>query len=124
MLFHFHLFKNAGTSLDSIMKVKARNPEMSSTKKGNDWYFGMKARIGVDVDSGVTHSLETSTAKVHDSQVWDDLLHDEVNALGLIPVSASDEFWPVEKFPQAWSAKIAQWRNSDGRPLTATSTLI
>jgi IS5 family transposase len=48
-------------------KSKVRGPEMSSTKKGNDWYFGMKAKIGVDVGSGVTHSLETSTAKMHDS---------------------------------------------------------
>jgi len=56
-------------------KAKARDPEMSSTKKGNDWYFGMKAHIGVDVDSGTTHSLETSTARLHDSQVWDELLH-------------------------------------------------
>jgi IS5 family transposase len=58
-------------------KSKVRDPEMSSTKKGNDWYFGMKAHIGVDVDSGVTHSLDTSTAKLHDSQVWDELLHGE-----------------------------------------------
>ena len=58
-------------------KSGARDPEMSSTKKGNDWYFGMKAHIGVDADSGVTHSLETSTAKLHDSQVWDALLHGE-----------------------------------------------
>ena len=50
-------------------KARARDPEMSSTKKGNDWYFGMKAHIGVDADSGVTHSLDTSTAKLHDSQV-------------------------------------------------------
>ena len=56
-------------------KSGARDPEMSSTKKGNDWYFGMKAHIGVDLDSGVVHSLDTSTAKLHDSQVWDDLLH-------------------------------------------------
>jgi IS5 family transposase len=56
-------------------KAGARDPEMSSTKKGNDWYFGMKAHIGVDADSGVVHSLDTSTAKLHDSQVWDDLLH-------------------------------------------------
>ena len=54
---------------------------MSSTKKGNDWYFGMKAHIGVDADSGVTHSLETSTAKLHDSQVWDELLHGEETEL-------------------------------------------
>jgi IS5 family transposase len=58
-------------------KAGARDPEMSSTKKGNDWYFGMKAHIGVDVDSGVTHSLETSTARVHDSRIWDELLHGE-----------------------------------------------
>ena len=51
------------------------DPDMSSTKKGNDWYFGMKAHIGVDADSGIVHSLETTTAKVHDSRVWDDLLH-------------------------------------------------
>jgi len=69
-------------------KSGARDPEMSSTKKGNDWYFGpplvvceqttagqRKAHIGVDANTGVTHSLETSTAKLHDSQVWDELLH-------------------------------------------------
>lgn len=58
-------------------KAGRRDPEMSSTKKGNDWYFGMKAHIGVDVDSGTVHSLDTSTVKVHDSRVWDDLLHGE-----------------------------------------------
>src|SRR6056297_3811130 len=57
--------------------AKARGPEMSSTKKGNAWYFGMKAHVGVDADSGIVHSLETTTAKVHDSQVWDELLHGE-----------------------------------------------
>jgi len=56
-------------------EAKARDPEMSSTKKGNDWYFGMKAHVGVDADSGIVHSLETTTAKTHDSQVWDELLH-------------------------------------------------
>lgn len=56
-------------------KVGGRDPEMSSTKKGNDWYFGMKAHVGVDADSGTVHSLETTTAKVHDSRVWDELLH-------------------------------------------------
>lgn len=56
-------------------KAGARDPEMSSTKKGNDWFFGMKAHIGVDADSGTVHSVDTSTARLHDSQVWDDLLH-------------------------------------------------
>ncbi|MFQ5624376.1 MAG: IS5 family transposase [Paracoccaceae bacterium] len=56
-------------------KAGKRDPDMSSTKKGNDWYFGMKAHVGVDADSGIVHSLDTTTAKVHDSRVWDDLLH-------------------------------------------------
>jgi len=55
----------------------ARDPEMSSTKKGNDWYFVMKAHVGVDADSGVVHSLGTSTGSVHDSRVWDELLNGE-----------------------------------------------
>lgn len=58
-------------------KAGTRDPEMSSTKKGNTWYFGMKAHVGVDAESGVTHTLETSTAKVHDSRIWDELLHGE-----------------------------------------------
>ena len=58
-------------------KSKARDPEMSSTKKGNDWYFGMKAHVGVDAASGVVHSLDTITVKVHDSRVWNQLLHGE-----------------------------------------------
>ena len=59
----------------------ARDPEMSSTKKGNDWYFGMKAHVGVDAESGIVHSLETTTAKVHDSQVWDELLHGQEDSV-------------------------------------------
>jgi len=52
----------------------------SSTKKGNDWHFGMKAHIGADADSGVTHNFDTSTAALHDSQIWDALLlHEETS---------------------------------------------
>lgn len=56
-------------------KAKSRDPEMSSARKGNDWYLGMKAHLGVEAQSGVVHSLEATTAKVHDSGVWDELLH-------------------------------------------------
>ena len=56
-------------------------PKMLSTKKGNDWYFGMKAHIGIDAYRGVTHSLETSTARLHDSQVWDELLHGDETSI-------------------------------------------
>lgn len=43
-----------------------RDPEMHSTKKGNQWYFGMKAHIGVDAGSGYTHTVEATAANVHD----------------------------------------------------------
>ena len=60
---------------------KKRDEEMSSTKKGNNWYFGMKAHIGVDHKSGIVHSIEATTAKVHDKQMQNDLLHGEERAI-------------------------------------------
>src|ERR1019366_6522347 len=41
-----------------------RDPEMHQTKKGNQWYFGLKAHIGVDSKEGVVHSVCTSAASV------------------------------------------------------------
>lgn len=52
-----------------------RDPEMGSTKKGNNWYFGMKAHTGTDKESGLVHTLEVSSASVHDSTMFEDLLH-------------------------------------------------
>ena len=43
-------------------KKGERDPEMHPTKKGNRWYFGMKAHIGVDSESGLTHGLATTAA--------------------------------------------------------------
>ena len=40
-------------------KHNSRDEDMHQTKKGNQWYFGMKAHIGVDAKSGLTHSLVT-----------------------------------------------------------------
>ncbi len=54
---------------------KKRDPEMRQTKKGNDWYFGMKAHLGVDSASKLIHSVAATAANVHDSQVVDELLH-------------------------------------------------
>ena len=47
-------------------KTGTRDPEMHSTKKGNQWYFGMKAHIGVDAGSGYTHTVGVTAANVHD----------------------------------------------------------
>jgi IS5 family transposase len=43
-----------------------RDPEMHQTKKGNQWYFGMKAHIGVDAGTGYVHSVTATPANVHD----------------------------------------------------------
>jgi len=58
-------------------KDKRRDPEMHQTKKGNQWYFGMKAHIGVDAESGSIHSLETTAANEHDITQAGNLLHGE-----------------------------------------------
>lgn len=47
-------------------KKNERDPDMHQTKKGNEWHFGMKAYIGVDAKSGLTHTLVTTAANEHD----------------------------------------------------------
>jgi len=56
-------------------RQKERDPEMHQTKKGNQWYFGMKAHIGVDSQTKLIHSVAATAANVHDSQVLPELLH-------------------------------------------------
>ncbi|WP_410316387.1 IS5 family transposase [Klebsiella pneumoniae] len=58
-------------------KEHQRDPEMHQTKKGNQWHFGMKAHIGVDTKSGLTHSLVTTAANEHDLNQLGNLLHGE-----------------------------------------------
>lgn len=53
----------------------SRDPEMHQTKKGNNWYFGMKAHIAVDADSGLVHHELCTAANVHDLHAVDRLLH-------------------------------------------------
>lgn len=43
-----------------------RDPEMHQTKKGNEWYFGMKVHAGVDAATGYVHTLTGTSANVHD----------------------------------------------------------
>jgi len=60
------LLVSKGTMVDAILihtpssaknQERAQNPEMHQTKKGMQWYFGMKVHVGVDVDSGAVHSV-------------------------------------------------------------------
>jgi transposase, IS5 family len=52
-----------------------RDPEMHQRKKGNQWYFGMKAHIGVDAESGLVHTVIGTAAHVHDINLAQALLH-------------------------------------------------
>jgi transposase, IS5 family len=52
-----------------------RDPEMKQTKKGNNWYFGMKAHIGVDAQSGLVHTVAGTAANVNDLNMAGVLLH-------------------------------------------------
>ncbi len=56
-------------------KEKQRDPEMHQTKKGKQWYFGMKLHIGVDADTGLVHSAVGTSANVHDVTKVAELLH-------------------------------------------------
>ena len=60
-----------------------RDPEMHQSKKGNQWYFGMKAHIGVDADSGLVHTGRGTRGNVNDVVQANSLLHgQETDAFG------------------------------------------
>jgi len=58
-----------------------RDPEMSQSKKGNQWYFGMKAHVGVDAESGLVHTAGVTTGKVHDAKVMANLIREDDTAV-------------------------------------------
>lgn len=55
-------------------RERARDPEMRSTKKGNQWHFGMKAHIGSDSRTGLARHASVTAANVHDSREVPNLL--------------------------------------------------
>ena len=57
-----------------------RDPEMKQTRKGNNWYFGMKAHIGVDIQPGLVHTVVGTSANVNDLNVAGQLLHGQEHA--------------------------------------------
>lgn len=56
-------------------RAKARDPEMHQTKKANQWYFGMKAHLGIDSRTKLIHAVVATPANVADSRVLPQLLH-------------------------------------------------
>ena len=92
---------NRGTIVDATIiaaptstknKKRQRDPQMHSVKKGNQWYFGMKAHVGVDSKTKLIHSVVVTPANVHDSQVVGDLLQgDETRVWGDSAYSGQSE---------------------------------
>jgi IS5 family transposase len=76
-------------------KEKQRDPEMHQTRKGNQWYFGMKAHIGVDRDSKLVHTVVVTAANVADITQTAQLLHGEEKQ-----VHADAGYLGVEKRPE------------------------
>jgi transposase, IS5 family len=56
-------------------QTQTRDPEMRQTRKGQQWYFGMKLHVGVDSKNKLIHSMTTTAANVHDATVLGELLH-------------------------------------------------
>ena len=80
------LLLKAGTVVDATLiaaptstknKSRARDPEMHSSRKGNQWYFGMKAHIGADAESGLVHTVRGTCGHVSDIAEGNALLHGE-----------------------------------------------
>ena len=78
------LLLKTGTVVDATLipapsstknKTQSRDPEMHSSKKGNQWHFGMKAHIGADADSGLVHSVRGTSGHVSDVTEGNSLLH-------------------------------------------------
>lgn len=81
----------------------ARDKEMKQTKKGNQWYFGMKAHVGMDTRKGLAHSVVVTDASVHDSRVMDKLVHGEEQAV------YGDKAYTSEKKRQEYEARGMKW---------------
>mgnify|MGYP003593007408 CR=1 FL=1 len=85
-----HLIMHGGTIVDAtIIKAPSstknaggtRDPEMHQVKKGSEWYFGMKAHIGVDAGTGYIHSVTATPANVHDIVETHKLIRDDDEVL-------------------------------------------
>lgn len=95
---------------------KARDPEMRQTKKGNQWYFGMKAHIGVDSKTKLIHSVVATSANVHDKHPIPDLLHGNENRVYGDSAYASQKELIAQAAPKA--KDFTNKKGSRHKPLT------
>ena len=95
---------------------KARDPEMHQTKKGQQWYFGMKLHIGVDSRTGLAHSAVVTPANVHDKHPLPQLLHGNEQRLYGDSAYASQKALIHSKAPQARDFTNQRVRKGDEAP--------
>ena len=95
---------------------KKRDPQMHQTRKGKQWYFGMKVHTGTDTDSGLVHTVCATAANVADVNMLGELLHGAEQSL-----HGDSAYHSKELKAQAEAAKIefnVNQRGSKHRPLT------
>ena len=93
-----------------------RDPEMHQTRKGKQWYFGMKLHIGVDSHTGLAHSAVVTAANVHDKHPLPDLLHgDELRVWGDSAYASQQELI-ASKAPAAQDLTNRRVRKVNGVP--------
>ena len=106
------LLLKAGTIVDATIiaapsstknATKTRDPAMKQTRKGNQWYFGMKVHVGTDT-RGLVHSLTTTDAATADITQLDDLLHGHETTL------YGDKAYWKESDRQQWTADGGTYR--------------
>src|ERR1051325_1780440 len=116
MLAERGLLTRQGTIVDATIiaappstknKQKARDPEMHQTKKGNQWHFGMKAHIGVDVVSGLVHTVAGTAANEADITQTAALLHgEEEDVFGDAGYTGADKRPELEDRDVSWNIAI------------------
>lgn len=84
------LLLKGGTMVDATIihapsstknQARQRDPEMHQTKKGNQWYFGMKIHVGADVNSGLAHTVSVTPANASDISQMPNLLREDDRAV-------------------------------------------
>lgn len=140
MLIERGLLMSKGTLVDATLiaapsstknRGHARDPEMHQTKKGKQWYFGLKAHIGVDKESGLVHTLVSTAANVSDISQTAALLHGQEQEVWLdagyvgvekredmqeaLAANAQEVKWhiakrrsTIEKLVEGWQKDLAQ----------------
>ena len=122
------LLLKGGTMVDATIihaapstknREKQRDPEMHQTKKGNQWYFGMKIHVGADANSGLAHTVSVTPANVPDVNEFPNLLREDDRAV------FGDKGYVNKSFKQAGRKAGVFWgvslKASKQHPLTAAN---